>query len=97
MIARRCASSRIKVESELRVCEEVRIPVAAAWGSPCDVHLPLDMVEPYFDATWLSSCAALGRDIDHATLFQSLLYLRIHTSSPLVMASDTEVIQDTTL
>jgi hypothetical protein len=59
--------------------------------------VPSNIMEPYLDAAWLSGCSTLGGDVDHAALFQRVLYLRIHRSSPLVMASATEVIQDITL
>jgi len=42
-----------EVEGELRVRQQVGIPGTASWRSPCDVHLPLNMVEPYLDAAWL--------------------------------------------
>src|SRR5439155_22593244 len=50
-----------------------------------DVHLSSNMVEPYLDVAWLPSCPAPGGDVDHAALFQNVLYLRIHTSSPIAM------------
>jgi hypothetical protein len=36
------------------------------------------MVEPYFDAAGLSGCPASRGDVDHAALFQRVLYLCIH-------------------
>ena len=87
----------LEVERELGVCEEVRIPVAPARGSPGDVDLPLAMVEPYLDAAGLSGCPASRGDVDHAALFQRVLYLCIHTSSPVVMASVMEAIRYATL
>ena len=86
-----------QVEGELRVSEEVRIPVAPAWGSPRDVDLPRNMVEPYLDAAWLSGCSAARGDVNNTALLQRVLSLRIHTSSPVVMAIDTEALQHTTL
>ena len=41
------------------------------------------MVEPYLDAAWLPSVPAPGGDVNHAALFQGVLYLLIHTSSPV--------------
>jgi len=46
-----------EVEGEVGVRQQIGIPVAASWGSPCEVHLPLNMVEQYLDATWLSNRA----------------------------------------
>ena len=86
----------LEVEDELGVCEEIRIPVAAARGSPRDVDLPLDLVESYLDAAGLSACPAPRSDVDHAALFQGVLYLCIHTSSPMVMSSDMPTIQHAT-
>ena len=43
-----------EVEGELGVRQQVGIPGAAAWGSPRDIHLPLNIVEPYLDAASLS-------------------------------------------
>jgi hypothetical protein len=86
----------LEVEGELGVREQVRIPVAPAWRSPRDVDLPIDIVEPYLDAAPLAGRPALGGDINHAALFQSVLYLRIHTSSPVMLAIDMKAIQHTT-
>src|SRR6266487_1149379 len=77
------AYTLFEVEGELGVRQHVSIPVAASWGSPCDVHLPLNMVEPYLDAAWLPGVPALGGDVNHAALFQCELYLLIHISSPV--------------
>ena len=34
----------LQMEGELGMSQQVGIPVAASWGSPCDVHPPLNMV-----------------------------------------------------
>src|SRR3989441_66369 len=72
-----------EVEGELRVRQQVGIPGTASWRSPCDVHLPLNMVEPYLNAAWLPGVPAPGGDVNHAALFQCVVYLLIHTSSPV--------------
>src|SRR2546422_6756527 len=72
-----------EVEGELGVRQQVGIPVAASWGSPRDVHLPLNMVKPYLGAAWLPGVPAPGSDINHAALCQCELYLLIHMSSPV--------------
>ncbi len=41
------------------------------------------MVEPYLDAAWLSGVPAPGGNVNHATLFQDVLYLLIPMSSPV--------------
>src|SRR5438128_463358 len=71
------------MEGELGMRQQVGIPVAASWGSPGDVHLSRNMVEPYLDAAGLPGFPAPGGDVDHAALFQGVLYLLIHTSSPV--------------
>jgi hypothetical protein len=86
-----------EVEGEVGVRQQIGIPVAASWGSPCEVHLPLNMVEPYLDATWLSGVPASGGDIDHAAFFQCVSYLLIHMSSPVVKLRDMQAIPHTTL
>jgi len=75
----------LEVEGELGVREQVGIPGAASGGSSRDVHLSLNMVEPYLDAAGLPGFPASGGDVDHAALFQCVLYLRIHTSSPVAL------------
>jgi len=61
------------------------------------LHLPLNMMKPYLDAAWRSGCPASRGDVNHAALFQRALYLCIHTSSPVVMASDVQAIEHTPL
>src|SRR5262245_50836404 len=63
-----CLDALFEVEGELGVCQQVGIPVAASWRSPRDVHLPLNMVEPYLDAAWLPGVPAPGGDVDHPAL-----------------------------
>jgi hypothetical protein len=46
-----------EVGGELGVRQEVGIPGAASWGSPRDVDLPLDSMEPYLDAARASTAA----------------------------------------
>src|SRR3989442_15067363 len=59
-----------EVEGEVGVRQQIGIPVAASWGSPCNIHLPLNIMEPYLDATWLSGVPASGGDVNHAALCQ---------------------------
>src|SRR5215475_12109707 len=59
-----------EVEGELGVRLQVGIPVASSWGSPRDVHLPLNIMEPYLDAAWLSGVPTSGGDVNHTALFQ---------------------------
>src|SRR5262249_36318316 len=58
---------------------------ASSWGSPRDVHLPLNIMEPYLDAAWLSGVPTSGGDVNHTALFQGVLYLLIHMSSPVAL------------
>ena len=64
-----CVYALFEVEGELRVRQQVGIPGTASWRSPCDVHLPLNRVEPYLDAAWLPGVPAPGGDVNHAALF----------------------------
>src|SRR5262249_45457119 len=75
----------LKVQGKLRVGQQVRIPVAASWWPPCDVQMPLNIVEPYLYAPRLPSVPSPGGDIDEGVVFQRVLYLLVHIPSPIQM------------
>src|SRR2546426_692563 len=63
--------------------QQVGIPVAGPWWSPRDIQMPLDIVEPYLDATELPGFPSSGGNVDEVVMNQGVLHLLVHMQSPV--------------
>jgi hypothetical protein len=73
----------LKMESELRMCQQVGVPVAWSWRSSRDIQIALDIVEPYLDAMGLPGFPPPGGDVDEIVMFKGILNLCVHMPSPV--------------
>lgn len=71
-----CVYTLFEVEGELGMRQQVGIPGAASRGSPRDVHLPRNMVEPYLDAACHFGVAS-GNELHLTAKNPSLLPIEI--------------------
>jgi hypothetical protein len=73
----------LEVERKLGMRQQVSIPVAGPRWSPRDIQMPLDIVEPYLDATGLPGFPSPGGNVDEVVMIQGVLHLLVHMQSPV--------------
>lgn len=67
----------LEMEGELGVDEQIGVPVSTSRGS-CDVHTPVEIVEPDFGTAPVAGLSPSGDDINGAVMLQRVLHSLVH-------------------